>query len=67
MAEGMTLVFTTLFVAVVLFLLFRGLTLWYWRINDLHAELVKLNDRMESVHTRLIGINEVVARRDGAG
>ena len=65
MFGGMETVFTTLIVVAVLFLLFRGLTLWYWRINALHDELVKLNGQLASVHAQLTDIHEVAAKWNG--
>ncbi len=64
--QGYTVV--VLFVLILLFLVFRRVALWYWRINDMHAELTRVNVQLSTTQQRLIEIADLLreARRGGA-
>lgn len=53
MFEGVAGVLAVLFILAVLFMLVRGLLLWYWRVPELLTVLRSIDDRLRQLRNEL--------------
>lgn len=55
-ASGLTAMIAMIAIAVVLFLVFRFIVLWYWRVNEAVALLKSIDEKLG----RMAGANQAV-------